>query len=189
MFIFRKIWRALFSWNNRFGIRPFALLPTQQFNSAVNNIVSNILLTALICNPCNPYIPIRHLLVQSQQWKQQNNVWNLIKVNNRDNRDTRTTLLTSGVFIVNFELIHTLFWCFHWWLWTSFESAFTLPTWQHLLHLLLSVDQLLVMNKKPETNHLCWILQLRFVGVVRPCYSSHAWGRPWRKKRKLNVFQ
>ena len=27
MFIFRKIWRALFSWNTRFEIRPFALLP------------------------------------------------------------------------------------------------------------------------------------------------------------------
>ena len=28
MFIFRKIWRALFSCNTRFEIRPFALLPT-----------------------------------------------------------------------------------------------------------------------------------------------------------------
>ena len=28
MFVFRKIWRALFSWNIRFEIRPFALLPT-----------------------------------------------------------------------------------------------------------------------------------------------------------------
>ena len=29
MFILRKIWRALFSWNTRFEIRPFALLPTK----------------------------------------------------------------------------------------------------------------------------------------------------------------
>ena len=28
MFVFRKVWRALFSWNTHFGIRPFALLPT-----------------------------------------------------------------------------------------------------------------------------------------------------------------
>ena len=28
MFIFRKIWRALFSWNTGFKIRPIALLPT-----------------------------------------------------------------------------------------------------------------------------------------------------------------
>ena len=28
MFVFRKICRALFSWNTRFQIRPFALLPT-----------------------------------------------------------------------------------------------------------------------------------------------------------------
>ena len=27
-FVFRKIWRALFSWNTRFEIHPFALLPT-----------------------------------------------------------------------------------------------------------------------------------------------------------------
>ena len=30
MFVFRKIWRALFSWNSRFKIRPFALLPTNR---------------------------------------------------------------------------------------------------------------------------------------------------------------
>ena len=28
MLVFRKIWRALFSWNTRFEIRPFALLLT-----------------------------------------------------------------------------------------------------------------------------------------------------------------
>ena len=27
IFVFRKIWHALFSWNTRFGIRPFAILP------------------------------------------------------------------------------------------------------------------------------------------------------------------
>ena len=26
--VFRKLWRALFSWKTRFEIRPFALLPT-----------------------------------------------------------------------------------------------------------------------------------------------------------------
>ena len=29
MFVFRKIWCALFCWNTRFEIRPFALLPTK----------------------------------------------------------------------------------------------------------------------------------------------------------------
>ena len=43
-----------------------------------------------------------YLLVQSQQWKQQNKVWNLFKVNNKD---TRTTSMTKG--------------CFHYWLWPS----------------------------------------------------------------------
>ena len=28
MFVFWKIWRALFSWDTRFEIRPFGLLPT-----------------------------------------------------------------------------------------------------------------------------------------------------------------
>ena len=28
MFVFRKIWRALFSWKARFEIRSFVLLPT-----------------------------------------------------------------------------------------------------------------------------------------------------------------
>ena len=28
MYVFQKIGRALFSWNTRFEIRPFALLPT-----------------------------------------------------------------------------------------------------------------------------------------------------------------
>ena len=30
LFLFRKIWRALFSWNTRFEIRRFALLPTSR---------------------------------------------------------------------------------------------------------------------------------------------------------------
>ena len=37
-------------------------------------------------------MPSWHLLVQSQQWKHQNNVWNMFKVNNKD---TKTTSLTS----------------------------------------------------------------------------------------------
>ena len=41
------------------------------------------------------HVPSRHLLVQSQQGKHSNNVWNLFKVNNKDN----------SVFIVNFEQI------------------------------------------------------------------------------------
>ena len=32
MFVFRKIWGALFSWNTRFEIRSFALLPTNWQN-------------------------------------------------------------------------------------------------------------------------------------------------------------
>ena len=38
----------------------------------------------------------RHLLVQSQPWKYQNNVWNLLSFNNKvNNKENRTTSLTS----------------------------------------------------------------------------------------------
>ena len=37
---------------------------------------------------------IWHLLFQSQQWKRQNNTWNIFKVNN--NKDTRTRSITSS---------------------------------------------------------------------------------------------
>ena len=37
---------------------------------------------------------IWHLLFQSQQWKRQNNVWNIFKVNN--NKDARTRSITSS---------------------------------------------------------------------------------------------
>ena len=40
MFVFREIWRALFSYNTRFEIRPLTLLPTNLrplFNPFMNN--------------------------------------------------------------------------------------------------------------------------------------------------------
>ena len=36
MFVFRKIWRALFSCNTRFEIRIFALLPTNSASKVFN---------------------------------------------------------------------------------------------------------------------------------------------------------
>ena len=36
--------------------------------------------------------PNQHLFVQSQQWKQHSNIWNLFKINNKN---TRTTLEPS----------------------------------------------------------------------------------------------
>ena len=35
MFVFGKIWRALFSWNTRFEIRPFTLLPMSSYVESV----------------------------------------------------------------------------------------------------------------------------------------------------------
>ena len=49
--------------------------------------------------------PSRHLLVQSQQWKHKNNVWNIFKV---DNVDPLTPSMT--------------FWCLYWYFGTSFMN-------------------------------------------------------------------
>ena len=51
----------------------------------------------LFCDNNPRYIPNRHLLVQGQQWKYQNNMWNLFKFNNKD------VWHRFVVFIVNFE--------------------------------------------------------------------------------------
>ena len=45
------------------------------------------------------------LFIQSQQWKCQNNVWNMFKINN--NKDVSTRSLTSCVSIVGFEQLIT----------------------------------------------------------------------------------
>ena len=50
--------------------------------------------------PMNNYCS-RHLLVQGQKWKHQNNVQNLFKVNNKNTQ--RHQRHRSGVFIINFE--------------------------------------------------------------------------------------
>ena len=48
MFVFQKIWRALFSWNTRFEIRPFALLPT---NSRFG--LKSFVILKFFCAGCN----------------------------------------------------------------------------------------------------------------------------------------
>ena len=45
----------------------------------------------------------QYLLVQSQKRKHQSNMWNLLKVNNKDAKTT--SVMPFGVFIVNFEQI------------------------------------------------------------------------------------
>ena len=50
------------------------------------------------------WFPSRHLLFQNQQWKHQNNFWNLFKINNKRTR------MTS-------------FWWLYCWLWTNFAHS------------------------------------------------------------------
>ena len=47
--------------------------------------------------------PSWHLFVQSQQWKHQNNVWNLLKVNNKETKMMPLISQCSGVSTANFE--------------------------------------------------------------------------------------
>ena len=55
--------------------------------------------------------PNRHLLLQSQQWKHQNNVNNLFKVNNkREQKDVKGVVLLS--LLLTLSRFYTLFWFF-----------------------------------------------------------------------------
>ena len=71
--------------------------------------------------------------VQSQQWKHQNNVWNLFKANNKDIERCQMKwfvrivngfqpLTSSNIVLMSLLLtlnrFRTLFWCFHCWRWT-----------------------------------------------------------------------
>ena len=76
--------------------------------------VNNVLVNSKTCSwliDTNTYLQRSNfptaIYLFKQQWKHQNIVWNLFKVNNED---TRTKLMTSFfVFIINFKHIHTLF--------------------------------------------------------------------------------
>ena len=72
MFVFRKIWRALFSWNTRFEIRPFALLPTK--SQYLRNILEQPNLELIAAEKCVNVgqlffnlVLIKQLLMQLQQ--------------------------------------------------------------------------------------------------------------------------
>ena len=47
MFVFRKIWRALFSWSTHFEIHPFVLLPTDYCVALVIFLAATFLLQIL----------------------------------------------------------------------------------------------------------------------------------------------
>ena len=88
-----------------------------------------------------------HLLVQSQWWKHQKNVWNLFKVNNKDTNvpflyplKTSENQRFSDVFrgytngtllslLLTLNRFHRLLWCFHYWLWTYICQLGSLMPW------------------------------------------------------------
>ena len=75
-----------------------------------NNILISIQITVTVFIQINSPIktrnsPSRYLLVQSQQCKHQNNVWNLFKVYNKD---TRTTSLALFIDVILMSLLLTL---------------------------------------------------------------------------------
>ena len=98
--------------------------------------------TALLNWICNLFKSghIRHVLVQSQQWKQQNIQWNIFKYNDKNTRTTSIEAFCKnswGLLAVNYfhkkgsidvvlvfslftlSRFHTLFWCIIWWSWTN----------------------------------------------------------------------
>ena len=59
----------------------------------------------------------RHLLVQNQQWKHQDNEWNLLKVNNKDTRKICEILVKLTIKSL------TLFRCLYFQHWTYFKNC------------------------------------------------------------------
>ena len=60
-------------------------------------------------------LPYQHLHCQNQQWKHQNDAWNLFLVNNKYTRMTSVTSLWS----LTLNKLYTLFRYFHRLIWTS----------------------------------------------------------------------
>ena len=63
-------------------------------------------------------LPSQYLLTQSEQWKYHNNGWNMFQFNNKHTtNDANYVVLMSLLLTLN--KFHTLFCCFHCWIWTS----------------------------------------------------------------------
>ena len=62
-------------------------------------------------------VPSRHLLSQNQLLINQNNLWNLFRVNNKDQNDVNDFVVVSLLLTLNISRI--FFSCFHSWLWRS----------------------------------------------------------------------
>ena len=56
MFVFRNIWRALFSWNTRFEICLFALLPTNVKSEILRQSMNSLLSPHILQNKSSPEI-------------------------------------------------------------------------------------------------------------------------------------
>ena len=99
------------------------------------------------------HFPSRYLLVQIQQWKHLNNVWNLLKCNNDDTR-TKSVM----VFYLTLNRFSTLFSCFHFWFRTS-----TIPAGQLLLRIII-IKYTIAVKSQVIKHHNCrhciifWIL-------------------------------
>ena len=94
-------------------------------------------------------VPDWHLLVLSQQWKHQKNVWNLFKFNNKRHlNDVIDAILVDLLFILN--RFHTLFWCFHCWFWTS---KCRLQSWTKHLRLFHFLARLLFTTSETELDY------------------------------------
>ena len=99
----------------------------------------------------------QHLIVQSQQWKHKNRVWNIWKVNNKYTR--MTSCCRFGVFIVNFEQIS---------------------------HIVL-IFPLLTLNKRMPAWHNANLFKnfITFLGYVKRLLYFFCFRVPWKKLDQL----
>ena len=74
----------------------------ESFNFCAVKTLRKMYLSAMFPHPEISWIPSRHLLVQSQQWKHQNNMRNLFKVNNVNDNQNDVS-----------DKFETFFWCFY----------------------------------------------------------------------------
>ena len=82
------------------NFRLISIFSSWSFNSICKDISGKCLCRKSYCRGNLSW----HLLFQSQQWKHQNNVWNLCKINNKDVNDV---VLVSLLLTLN--MFHTLF--------------------------------------------------------------------------------
>ena len=112
-------------------------------------------------------LPSQHLLVQSRQWKHQNNVRNLFKVNNN------VSDIVPGSLLLILEKLHTMFSCFHCWIWASKCRVEYLPAGFNYIRYFFSIYNLcLSLTILISHNVLVFLLLTVNMFLLTKCKSK-----------------